>query len=71
MRRRARWSEEDKDLNQQGRCPVTETENKVGIERQNETRPVQRRLSLDSWAVILGLALAVLVRLGVLKHVEW
>ncbi|MBZ5533590.1 MAG: hypothetical protein LAO20_19345 [Acidobacteriia bacterium] len=51
---------------------MTETENKVGIERQNETKPVpRRRLSLDSWAVILGLALAALVRLGVLKHVAW
>lgn len=50
---------------------MSETENKVEIERQNETRPVPRRLSLDSWAVILGLLLAALVRLGVLKHVAW
>lgn len=29
------------------------------------------RLSLDTWAVVLGLVLAALVRLGVLKHVSW
>lgn len=29
------------------------------------------RLSLDAWAVILGLLLAALVRSGVLKHVAW
>lgn len=28
-------------------------------------------LSLDAWSVILGFALAGLVRLGVLKHVSW
>jgi hypothetical protein len=29
------------------------------------------RLSIDAWAVILSLALAALVRLGVVKHVSW
>jgi hypothetical protein len=29
------------------------------------------QLSLDSWAVLLALALAVLVRAGVFKHVPW
>lgn len=29
------------------------------------------RFSLDTWAVILGLVLAALVRFGVLKHVPW
>ncbi len=28
-------------------------------------------LSLDSWAVVLSLALALLVRLGVIKTVAW
>jgi hypothetical protein len=28
-------------------------------------------LSLDAWAVLFALALAALVRLGVLKHVSW
>jgi hypothetical protein len=28
-------------------------------------------LSLDGWAVAIALALAALVRLGVLKHVAW
>jgi hypothetical protein len=30
-----------------------------------------RKFSLDSWAVAIALLLAVLVRLGVLKHVGW
>jgi hypothetical protein len=30
-----------------------------------------RTLSLDGWAVAIALLLAVLVRLGVLKHVGW
>ncbi len=29
------------------------------------------RLSLDSWAVLLAVALAILVRLGVFKHIPW
>ena len=29
------------------------------------------RLSLDEWAVATGLFLAILVRLGWLKHVPW
>jgi hypothetical protein len=28
-------------------------------------------LSLDSWAVLLAVALAILVRLGVFKHIPW
>jgi hypothetical protein len=28
-------------------------------------------VSLDTWAVIFSLALAVLVRFGVLKHIPW
>jgi hypothetical protein len=30
-----------------------------------------RRVSLDSWAVLLALAAALLVRFGVLKTVPW
>ena len=34
--------------------------------------PIQRKtLSLDGWAVTLALALAALVRFGVLKHISW
>ena len=29
------------------------------------------RLSLDTWAVAFALALAVLIRLGVIKHISW
>jgi hypothetical protein len=30
-----------------------------------------RLLSLDSWAVLLSLALALLIRFGILKTVPW
>jgi hypothetical protein len=30
-----------------------------------------RRISLDSWAVLLALAAALLVRFGILKTVPW
>jgi len=29
------------------------------------------RLSLDSWAVVVALLLALLVRVGVFKHIPW
>jgi hypothetical protein len=29
------------------------------------------RISLDTWAVVLSLALALIVRIGVLKTVPW
>lgn len=29
------------------------------------------QLSLDGWAVVLALALALLVRVGVFKHIPW
>ena len=29
------------------------------------------RLSLDTWAVILSLSLALLVRVGIIKSVSW
>ena len=31
----------------------------------------KRRLSIDSWAVLLSLVLALLVRAGILKSVPW
>jgi len=30
-----------------------------------------KRISLDTWAVVLSLALAALVRLGLIKTVSW
>lgn len=30
-----------------------------------------RRISLDTWAVLLSLALVLLVRFGILKTVSW
>ena len=31
----------------------------------------QWRLSLDSWAVVIALLAALLVRVGVFKHIPW
>lgn len=38
-----------------------------------DIRPVKQpyRFSLDTWAVALGLFLAVLVRFGAIKHIPW
>lgn len=33
--------------------------------------PWTRRISLDTWAVLLALFLALLVRLNLLTHVAW
>ena len=42
------------------------------VPKQVQTAKEKRRgLSLDSWAVVVALALVALVRLGVLKHVAW
>ena len=38
---------------------------------QLETRPASRRLSTDSWAVLLALAAAALVKLHILNTVKW
>jgi len=35
------------------------------------SKPTNRRLSFDSWAVLLSLVLALLVRAGILKSVPW
>jgi hypothetical protein len=40
--------------------------------RNSESAPAQRRwLSLDSWAVLLALAAAALVKLHILNSVKW
>jgi len=33
--------------------------------------PARRLLSLDGWAVFLALLAALLVRVGVVKHIPW
>jgi len=40
---------------------------------ERNTREPKRgwSLSLDSWAVLLAVGLAILVRLGVFKHIPW
>jgi len=35
------------------------------------TSASQRRFSLDTWAVLLALAAALLVRIGILKTIPW
>jgi hypothetical protein len=35
------------------------------------SKPAKSRLSFDSWAVLLSLVLALLVRTGILKSVPW
>ena len=41
-------------------------------EETNAVRPGSRwSLSLDSWAVVLALLIALLVRAGIFKHVPW
>ncbi|MGH9713875.1 MAG: hypothetical protein ACRD5M_11320 [Candidatus Acidiferrales bacterium] len=36
-----------------------------------EKKPSTFKLSLDSWAVTLALALSLLVWLGLIKHIPW
>jgi len=38
---------------------------------KSPSTPIQSRLSTDTWAVILSLSLALLIRLGLLKSVPW
>ena len=48
-----------------GRSPSMSEENKIA------TEATRLGLSLDVWAVITAFLLALLVRVGVLKHVPW
>jgi hypothetical protein len=49
-----------------------ETAEKQNTGEDKETKSLSRKsLSLDGWAVATALALAALVRLGVLKHITW
>lgn len=41
------------------------------MSKAGSTTVAKPRLSLDSWAVLLALAAALAVRLGVLKHISW
>ena len=45
--------------------------NSETIESGGTVHVPQRRLSLDSWAVLLALALAALVKLHILNTVKW
>ena len=48
-----------------------ETENSETIESGGTAHAGQRWLSLDSWAVLLALAAAALVKLHILNTVKW
>ncbi|HKW33830.1 MAG TPA: hypothetical protein VJN92_12555 [Candidatus Acidoferrum sp.] len=39
--------------------------------KTNPSKSAKWRLSLDSWAVVLALLAALLVRAGILKHIPW
>jgi hypothetical protein len=43
----------------------------MSINSQPMPEPKKRLLSLDTWAVLLALAAALLIRTGVLSHVPW
>jgi hypothetical protein len=48
-----------------------EIENSEEIERGEKTHAARWRLSLDSWAVLVALAAAALVKLHILNTVKW
>jgi hypothetical protein len=37
----------------------------------NESTPQKSRLSWDTWAVLAAFLAAVLIRIGVIKHIPW
>ncbi len=39
--------------------------------QQEVASPANRKLSLDTWAVLLALAAAALIRAGIIAHVSW
>lgn len=43
----------------------------MGTTRSVAAAKKRWELSLDSWAVVLAFALALLVRAGVFKHIPW
>jgi hypothetical protein len=43
----------------------------MGAKAKAGTKESRWKLSLDSWAVVLALLAALLIRVGVFKHVPW
>jgi hypothetical protein len=38
---------------------------------EKETEPKKKGISLDTWAVLVAFLAALLVRVGVFKHIPW
>ncbi len=45
--------------------------NQNEVDAKTGTVPKRSRFSLDTWAVIFALVVALLVRFGVIKHIPW
>jgi hypothetical protein len=43
----------------------------MSAEAESEKTGSRWKLSLDTWAVLVALLLALLVRTGILKHIPW
>lgn len=43
----------------------------MGVEDKSQQVKSRWRLSLDGWAVLVALLAALLVRIGVFKHIPW
>lgn len=43
----------------------------MSTEPRTESQKKWWQLSLDSWAVLLALTLALLIRVGAVKHIPW
>jgi hypothetical protein len=43
----------------------------MNTKAESPTKASNKRFSLDTWAVFLALLAALLVRVGVLKHIPW
>jgi len=43
----------------------------VSAEKQAANRRTLRNVSLDTWAVVIALLAALLIRAGIVKHIPW
>ena len=61
----------NKALKTGAHCPACEGEADATAVAQEESAAPTRWISLDSWAVLLALAAAALVKLHILNTVKW